>query len=50
MTYDSVGSGAGKSRIQGIGGPVEYAGSDSVLSPSAYEEFPDLQMFPTMAG
>ena len=51
MSYDSVGSGAGKRRIKGLeGAPVSYGGSDSLLADSDYEFYPDLQMFPTMAG
>ena len=29
---------------------VDYAGSDSVLGPADYASFPDLQMFPALAG
>ena len=49
--YDAVGSGAGKARIKGEkGGYVDYAGSDSLLSDEDHENYPDLRMFPTMAG
>ena len=53
MKYEAVGSGAGQSRIIGDNpdaSPLEYAGSDSLLSRSDYLRHPDLQMFPTMAG
>ncbi|XP_064598848.1 atrial natriuretic peptide receptor 2-like [Liolophura sinensis] len=53
MTYVSTGSGEGKARIKGVsvsGEPVDYAGSDSVLSEQDYHQYPDLQMFPVMAG
>ncbi len=51
MKYESIGSGGGKDRIKGITEPrVEYAGSDSLLEEEEYVQFPDLQMFPSMAG
>lgn len=53
MTYVSTGSGEGKARIKGesaSGQPVDYAGSDSVLSEQDYQKYPNLQMFPVMAG
>ncbi|XP_041360485.1 atrial natriuretic peptide receptor 2-like [Gigantopelta aegis] len=51
MVYEALGSGVGQARIKGISGsPVEYAGSDSLLKSTDYELYPDLQMFPTMAG
>ncbi|KAK2156212.1 hypothetical protein LSH36_219g04001 [Paralvinella palmiformis] len=51
MSYDAVGSGTGKRRITGQEGPrIDYGGSDSLLSEDVKEEFPDIRMFPTMAG
>ena len=51
MSYDVTGSGTGKRRIKGLEEPeVQYAGSDSLLEDPDYVEYPDLQMFPTMAG
>lgn len=51
MTYDAQGSGYGKNRIKGEIMPlVDYAGSDSVLTEQDYQLYPDLIMFPTMAG
>ena len=51
MSYDVTGSGTGKNRIKGLEEPeVQYAGSDSLLTDQDYIDFPDLQMFPTMAG
>ena len=51
MTYEAIGSGGGKKRIKGLTEPpVEYAGSDSELKEEDYVTYPDLQMFPTMAG
>lgn len=51
MTYDGQSSGYGKRRIKGIlPPPVDYSGTDSVLTESEHQQYPDLQMFPTMAG
>ena len=51
ITYSSTGSGEGKARIKGeLQPPVDYAGSDSLLSAEDYHNYPDLQMFPTVAG
>ena len=51
MAYDARGSGHGKERITGKVDPmVEYAGSDSLLKETDYDIYPDLQMFPTLAG
>ncbi|XP_041377068.1 receptor-type guanylate cyclase gcy-12-like [Gigantopelta aegis] len=51
ITYESIGSGGGKARIKNeTGPPVDYAGSDSPLSDEDYQKYPDLEMFPTMAG
>ena len=51
-TYESIGSGGGKSQIKTDPDEIdiEYAGSDSLLKESDYDQYPDLQMFPTMAG
>lgn len=49
--YEPVGSGTGKRRITGAEGPrVDFAGSDSLLDEKVKEQFPDIRMFPTMAG
>ena len=51
MSYDVTGSGTGQRRIKGLEEPeVQYAGSDSLLTDQDYIDYPDLQMFPTMAG
>lgn len=51
MTYDAVGSGAGKRRIKEEDGDfVHYAGSDSLLTEEDYKNFPDLHMLPSAAG
>ncbi|KAK3610400.1 hypothetical protein CHS0354_008688 [Potamilus streckersoni] len=51
MTYDTTGSGNGIARIKGDQKPdVDYAGSDLLLSDEDYIKYPDLQMFPVMAG
>ena len=52
MGYSAVGSGNGKNQIKGIvdGVYIDYAGSDSLLSEEDYAAYPDLVMFPTMAG
>ena len=51
IRYESIGSGAGKARIKNeVEYPVDYAGSDSPLTDEDYRKYPDLHMFPTMAG
>ena len=51
LQYDAVGSGAGKARMKGLKeGYVDYVGSDSLLSEDDHKNYPDLRMFPTMAG
>ena len=51
MEYDARGSSYGKSRIMEEEEPVvHYAGADSLLREEDYERYPDLQMFPSMAG
>jgi len=47
LSYKARGSGFGKRAM--VARSVSYAGSDSLLSESAYEENPDLQMFPVIA-
>jgi hypothetical protein len=51
--YDVVGSGKGKEMIKNgtyKGKPVIFAGSDSLLTEADYQEYPDLQMLPIIAG
>ena len=61
VAYTSTGSGKGKCRIQDWATTcdasdtvephvVDFAGSDSLLEDSEYAAFPDLQMYPTVAG
>lgn len=51
MTYKASGSGSGKAAIKkGPNSVVEYAGSDSILTEEEHAKYPDLKMFPTMAG
>ncbi|KAL4218357.1 hypothetical protein ACF0H5_023094 [Mactra antiquata] len=50
MQYESVGSGAGKSRIKAEQPLIHYAGSDTPLTETEMEEHPDLIMFQTVAG
>ena len=61
VSYTSTGSGKGKCRIKdwattcSDGDDIEpkvldWAGSDSLLKDSEYEAYPDLQMYPTVAG
>lgn len=51
MVYDKVGSGDGRSRIMELSGdPVDYAGSDSDLTTQQKADYPNLMVFPTMAG
>ena len=52
MDYDARGSSYGKARIKGEVDPgvVDYAGSDSLLKETEYQQYPDLQMFPSLAG
>uniref|UniRef100_A0A7S3GGX5 Uncharacterized protein n=1 Tax=Palpitomonas bilix TaxID=652834 RepID=A0A7S3GGX5_9EUKA len=50
ITYYPTGSGSGKSAIQQDPPEVDFAGSDSLLKDSEYDAYPDLQMFPTLAG
>ncbi len=48
INYNGVGSGAGKTAI--IANTIDFAGSDSVLSPQNYTDGKDLQMYPMIAG
>jgi phosphate transport system substrate-binding protein len=61
VAYTSTGSGRGKCRVKDWASTcdasdtmephvVDFAGSDSVLAESEYAAFPDLQMYPTVAG
>ncbi len=50
MTYDAIGSSAGKSLIMDPGGEIEYAGTDTPLTEREEGEFPDLVTLPSMAG
>ena len=51
ISYESIGSGAGRARIKGEQLPtVDFAGSDSALTKQEQEDYPDLIMFPTLAG
>jgi phosphate transport system substrate-binding protein len=48
INYQGIGSGGGKNAI--IGGTVDFAGSDSLLSDDEYTKGKDLQMYPALAG
>jgi len=48
VNYNPLGSGAGKSRIQQS--LVDFAASDSTLSDSDHELYPDLQFIPSIIG
>ncbi|CAM9529685.1 unnamed protein product, partial [Heterosigma akashiwo] len=59
--YTSTGSGKGKCRIMDHSSEcsddddidpkyIDFAGSDSLLETQNYEDYPDLQMYPTVAG
>lgn len=50
VSYDAIGSGSGKKQIMVHPTTLEYAGSDSVIEESDYEEYPGLQMYPVIAG
>lgn len=59
VSYLPTGSGGGKCRIKtdspmcdtkGEPYKIDFAGSDSLLSDSDYTAYPDLQMYPTVAG
>jgi phosphate transport system substrate-binding protein len=48
INYQGIGSGGGKKAI--IDGTVDFAGSDSLLTPDEYTAGKDLQMYPMLAG
>jgi phosphate transport system substrate-binding protein len=48
INYQAIGSGGGKKGIADR--TVDFAGSDSLLTPEEYAANPTLQMFPTLAG
>ncbi len=48
LNYQGIGSGGGKQGI--INNTLDFAGSDSVLSPDEYTAGKDLQLYPTLAG
>ncbi len=50
MTYEVTGSSKGKERIQEFPEVVDYAGSDYVLNEQEQRDFPDLKIFPSLAG
>ena len=61
MSYTSTGSGKGKCRIMSHADQcdpadtiepfdIDFAGSDSLLKRADYAAYPDLQMYPTLAG
>ena len=51
MGYQPIGSSRGKQAVMGQGGlEVEYAGSDEDMTAQEREDYPDLMLFPTMAG
>lgn len=48
LNYQGIGSGGGQKAI--LDGTVDFAGSDSLLKDSQYQQMPDLQMLPMLAG
>lgn len=48
LNYQGIGSGGGKNGI--VDNTLDFAGSDSVLTPDEYTAGKDLQMYPTLAG
>jgi len=48
VTYNPVGSGKGVSELEA--NLTDFCGSDAVLPESAYQQYPDLQMYPTVAA
>jgi len=48
INYQGIGSGGGQKAI--LDGTVDFAGSDSLLKDKQYEQMPDLQMLPMLAG
>lgn len=61
ITYASMGSGPGRCRLQDwaeecssgdVAEPtvIDFAGSDAIAASSEYEAYPDLQLYPVLAG
>ncbi len=50
MSYAASGSSRGKEQIQEFPDVIDYAGSDSLLSPEEHRDLPDLKIFPSLAG
>ncbi len=48
LNYQGIGSGGGQKAI--LDGTVDFAGSDSLLKDEQYQQMPDLQMLPMLAG
>jgi len=48
LNYQGIGSGGGQKAI--LDGTVDFAGSDSLLKEAQYQQMPDLQMLPMVAG
>ncbi len=48
LNYQGIGSGGGQKAI--LDGTVDFAGSDSLLKEEQYQQMPDLQMLPMLAG
>ncbi len=48
LNYQGIGSGGGQKAI--LDGTVDFAGSDSLLKEKQYQQMPDLQMLPMLAG
>ncbi len=48
LNYQGIGSGGGKKAI--VDNTVDFAGSDSALTPQEYTNGKDLQMYPMLAG
>jgi phosphate transport system substrate-binding protein len=61
VSYTGMGSSSGRCRLEDWATEcsasdtleptiIDYAGSDSIAKPSEYEEFPDVQLYPVLAG
>lgn len=48
INYQGIGSGGGQKAM--LDGTVDFAGSDSLLKEEQYQQMPDLQMLPMLAG
>ncbi len=48
--YLASGSGVGKAAVADENGFLEYGASDAILTDEQYEQAPDLQMVPMLAG